>query len=87
MGPHMENIKGGKTAPSKSAAGPIWLGHGLIYKIAQKTCSVRSFSLFTLNFKYKFMLVMVSISFFFSKSEQVQFLEEFKTLKFPFEIN
>ena len=47
----MENIGGGKAAPSKSAVGPIWHGHRLELKRAQKTCAAMSFSLVSLNLK------------------------------------
>ena len=62
--PTMENIGGGMAGPSKSAVGPIWLGRRLEQKTAQKTCSAMSFSLFSLNLKYKLLVVMVSINFF-----------------------
>ena len=52
----IENIGGGMTAPWKSAVG--WK------KNSQKTCAAMSFSLFSLHFKQKLLVVMVSINFF-----------------------
>ena len=60
----IENIMGGMAAPSKSAVGLIWLSRQAGLKNSQKTCAAMSFSLFSLNFKYQLLVVMVSINFF-----------------------
>ena len=60
----MKHIGYGIAAPSILVVGPIWLARQLEQKTAQKTCAAMSFSLFSLNFKYKVLVVMVSINFF-----------------------
>ena len=60
----MENMGGGMAAPSKSAVGQTWLGRQLEQKTVQKTCASMLFSIFSLDFKYKLLVVMVSINFF-----------------------
>ena len=56
--------RGGMAAPSKSAVGLICIGRRLEQKTAQKSYAAMSFSFYSLNLKYKLLLVMVSINFF-----------------------